>query len=66
MFLGKTGKAFLAWNKQPFSSKIYVIQKHIEVINRITDTTDSWDVIWNVQCSALFTDLAKYNNYSHP
>ena len=41
MFLGKTGKGFLASNRQLFNNIIYVIQKHIEAINRITDTTDS-------------------------
>ena len=59
MVLGKTGKGFLAWNRQPFSNIIYMIQKHIVAINHITGTTDSWDVIWNVQCYALFTDFSK-------
>ena len=59
MLLGKTGKGFLAWNRQLFSNIIYVIQKHIEAINHITDTTDSWDVICNVKCYALFTDFSK-------
>ena len=59
MFLGKTGKGFLAWNRQLFSNIIYVIQKNIEAINHITDTTDSWDVICNVKCYALFTDFSK-------
>ena len=66
MFLGKTGKGFLAWNRQPFSNIIYVIQKHIEAINQITDTTDSWDVIWNVQCYALFTDFSKIKQLQPP
>ena len=59
MVLGKTGKGFPAWNRQPFSNIIYVIQKHIVAIDHITGTTDSWDVIWNVQCYALFTDFSK-------
>ena len=66
MFLGKTGKGFLAWNRQPFSNIIYVIQKHIEAINYITDTTDSWDVILNVQCYALFTDFSKIKQLQPP
>ena len=66
MFLGKTGKGFLDWNRQPFSNIIYVIQKHIEAINHITDTTDSWDVIWNVQCYALFTDFSKIKQLQPP
>ena len=66
MFLGKTGKGFLAWNWQPFSNIIYVIQKHIEAINHITDTTDSWDVIWNVQCYALFSDFSKIKQLQPP
>ena len=66
MFLGKTGKGFLAWNRQPFSNIIYVIQKYIEAINHITDTTDSWDVIWNVQCYALLTDFSKIKQLQPP
>ena len=63
MFLGKTGKGFLAWNRQAFSNIIYVIQKHTDAIN---DTTDSWDVIWNVQCYALFTDFSKIKQLQPP
>ena len=66
MFLGKIGKGFLAWNWQPFSNIIYVIQKHIAAINHITDTTDSWDVIWNVQCYALFSDFSKIKQLQPP
>ena len=66
MFLGKTGKGFLAWNWQPFSNIIYVIKKHIEAINHITDTTDSWDVIWNVQCYALFSDFSEIKQLQPP
>ena len=44
IYLDKTGKGFLTWHRQPFSNMIYVIQKHIEAINHITDTTDSWNV----------------------
>ena len=66
MFLRMTGKGFLAWNRQLFSNIIYVIQKCIEAINHITDTTDSWDVIWNVQCYALFTDFSKIKQLQPP
>ena len=66
MFLGKTAKGFLAWNWQPFSNIIYVIEKHIEAINHITDIIDSWDVIWNVQCYALFTDFSKIKQLHPP
>ena len=41
MFLGKTGKGFMACNRQLFNNIIYVIPKLIEAINHITDTTDS-------------------------
>ena len=66
MFLGMTGKGFLAWNRQLFSNIIYVIQKYIEAINHITDTTDSLDVIWNVQCYALCTDFSKIKQLQPP
>ena len=66
MFVGKTGKGFLAWNWQPFTNIIYVIKKHIEAINNITETTDLWDVIWNVQCYALFLDFSKIKQLQPP
>ena len=53
-------------NRQLFSNIIYVIQKYIEAINHITDTTDSWDVIGNVQCYALFTDFSKIKQLQPP
>ena len=66
MFLGKTGKGFLSWNGQLFNNIILVIQKHIEAINHITDTTNSWDVICNIQCYALFTDFSKMKQLQPP
>ena len=66
MFVGKTGKGFLAWNWQPFTNIMYVIKKHIEAINNITETTDLWDVIWNVQCYALFLDFSKIKQLQPP
>ena len=66
MFLDKTGKGFPAWNRQLFNNIIYVIQNHIEAINHITDTTDSWDVICNVQCYVLFTDFNKLKQLQPP